>query len=143
MADCYQRPNPVFPALPEDLLIKAKPFFVRFFFVSLGKDPRPCYAHPVYLQSHPAQKTDIFPETVVKINRFRRRIMMPFIHLQHLPVPGNYRSSIRSRRADVHIGKPSSPFKNTSFTLVRRRSASPEKVLWKSSHFIHLRPSLF
>ena len=132
MWDCNQWFYPISSTFSKHFFVKGKPLFIRLFFVSIGKYPRPADRHTKYRKSHFCKQPDIFFPVMIKIRSFVVRVKFPFQRgrRSHPPFlahasPGQY---IRDRRA-------SAVFVPSSFVLVRRRRAAPEKSIRKPCDF--------
>ena len=110
MRDRHQWTNMIFSAFFKYIFIEQKPFFLRRFFLPVRKDSGPCDTHPIYLKSHLSHQTNIFPEPMVKVNAFCRRISVLLIHPKHFFMSCNHIPAVRTRRTHIHIGKTSSAF---------------------------------
>ncbi len=118
---------PIFMAFLKNRLIESKPLFIGFLFLPLREYPGPAYAHPVTLKPHFTKQTDILFIIMIKVYRFMAWVKSAFINF----APKQAWLIYAAPRNHILNRQPFPPVQISSFALVSRRRASPQKILWK------------
>ena len=118
----------VLQAFVEQIVIEFQASLIRLPLVAFREDTRPGDGGTETFEPHLGKESDVFFITMVEINGFMVRVILPFQH-----AVGDFtRYAMRTRRHDVGNAYALAALFPAAFQLMRRNGTTPQKICFKS-----------